>query len=281
MMKRTTALLIAALCLTTPAFAVLDIDPTFSDTAGETWTATRMGVVNQAISEWESVFATDAQANGQTVNVTFDFTNACTGGYIGQWSGGYSLSYTTTPDNPASTVRPWDVDTTVGGDYTRTTMTHTIHLNADFFTGTNYTWFDPTPLTDGDQPFVAYDALSIIRHEIGHMMGFTELYGTIAEGTSTLVSEWAAQVTGATFDQGGLDLPLASVDNIAHFSDAGGAATEGDLMVPAIPNSLRRGISLNDIDALETAYGYDLVPEPATMSLLALGGIALLKRRKK
>ncbi len=281
MLKRYLVTLMAALSLTTPAFAVLNINPTFTDGAGQTWTADRMGVVNQAISEWEAIFAVDAQANGQTVNVEFDFTTGES--YLGLWSSeGSTIARTNPPVNPEGLLRPWDTDVTMpNGSYTRGNMTQTISLNADLFTGANYVWFDPTPLDGSDQPFEGWDALSVMRHEIGHMMGFTTLYGVIPAGTSSVVSDWELQVStvgpATMFDAGGLDLELAASDNLGHFANS----VTDDLMLVAIPNGQRRFISDNDIAALETAYDYDLVPEPATMSLLLFGGMAMLRRRKK
>jgi hypothetical protein len=98
-----------AFCFAAPAQA-LTIVPTFTDGAGETWTAERRAVIQHAVDDWESVFDVD-----ETFGIEFDFTSAGTCGtcYLGQWSGSISA--------PAgSDIRPWAF------------VTHTIHFNADF-----------------------------------------------------------------------------------------------------------------------------------------------------
>ena len=49
------------------ASAVLDIVVSFDDTALRSWTALEMGVVNQAVSDWENAF------NGYDIDATVDF----------------------------------------------------------------------------------------------------------------------------------------------------------------------------------------------------------------
>lgn len=268
-----------ALLAGTPAWSLV-LNPTYTNGGGEVWDDTRRGVVNQALGEWEAVFANV----NETVDVAVTFANAGTGGYLGQWSGAAGISWYG-QDNPApgpTPVRPWDVDTLNAGAGTGATITitHTIRFNADLMdTGeTNYLWFDPDLSGGGEVPFVVWDALSIARHEIGHMLGITGgLY--MDDYYDTGVYTWASQVTGSTFDAGGLDLPLAAADNISHFADSG--VTTDDLMNPALTNGQRREISDNDIDALEVAYGYDLIPEPASLTLMATSVVLLLRRRRR
>jgi hypothetical protein len=244
------------------------------------WTPTRLGVVNQALAEWEAVFANV----NETVDVEVTFANAGTGGYIGQWSSlGTTISWYG-QDNPApgtTPVRPWDVDTLNAGAGTgaRSTMIHTIRFNAALMnTGlANYLWFDPDP-TSGPVEFKVWDALSVARHEIGHMLGVVDgVY--MDDYYATDVFNWDTDVTGSTFDAGGLNLPLEAEDNISHFADLG--VTTDDLMNAALANGQRREISDNDIDALAVAYGYDLIPEPASLTLMATSVVLLLRRRRR
>ncbi len=169
----------------------LTLVPTFTDGGGgQTWSAARKGVINQAISDWEAVIT-----DSQTVNVNFDFTNAGTSGYLGQWSGSILAS-------GGTNLYPW----TSG-------VTQTVHFNADLFTGTNYTWWDPTPTTSGDQPFAAWDALTVARHELGHMLGFTAGFYVDDFGGSN-IDKWSSHITGSTFDPGGLNVAMASSSNL-------------------------------------------------------------------
>ena len=262
----------------TPAWSLV-LNPTYTNGGGEVWDDTRRGVVDQAMAEWEAIFANVAE----TVNVEVTFANASTGGYLGQWSGGTSISWYG-QDRPApgpTPVRPWDVDTIndIDGTGATITMTQTIRFNADLMDTelTNYLWFDPDP-TSGPVAFEVWDALSVARHEIGHMLGITSgMY--MNDYYDTGVYNWDTDVTGSTFDAGGLDLPLESVTNISHFANSG--VTEDDLMNAALTNGERREISDNDIAALALAYGYDLIPEPASLTLMATGVVLLIRRRRR
>ena len=157
---------------------------------------------------------------------------------------------------------------------------HEIRFNADLMdTGLpNYMWWDSTPATADDQPFVAWDALTVARHEIGHMLGFASgLYWDNIQSGSTAGSKlWEDLITtagsSATFDQGGLDVAMASSGDLFHVADSGD--TKDDLMVPALVNGQRREISATNSDMLAMAYDYVQIPEPGT-SMLAFGGLLI------
>jgi hypothetical protein len=233
--------------------SAVTITPNFVNSAGQTWTADRVAVVNQAISDWQTVIG-----NSETVNVTFDFTNAGTGGYLGQWS-------------VSGSGIPWDTDL-----YPWTPqVTQTIHINADRFSGTHYTWWDPTPVTGNDLDQNGWDALSVVRHEIGHMMGIVNGFYQDNVGTGNVFDKWGTHITGSTFDSGGLNVALASTSNLSHLLDSG--ATAGDLMVPALINNQRRGISKTDLNMLYVAYNYDITL-PTTYSLIATAGKTLMHK---
>jgi hypothetical protein len=249
-MNKKSALLLAAVFLfagLTPAARAVTINASFqNEPGGQSWTAVQKNVIQQAIADWQT-----ALPESHTINVTFDFTRAGTSGYLGQWWGNYSLPQGTD-------IYPW----TSG-------VTQTIHLNADVFTGTNYVWWDPTPTVGSDLPFAAWDALSVIRHEIGHMMGITNNFYKDNVGQPQEFDKWSTHISGTVFDPGAgkLNVPLASTSDLAHLLDSG--STARDLMVPALVNGGRRSISATDLNMLRVAYNYSIVtppPQPTSTS---------------
>jgi len=253
------------LCLAWVAFffaapaQALNIIPTFTDGAGESWTVARRAVIQHAIDDWESVLSVD-----ETYSIEFDFTSAGTCGtcYLGRWNGSASA--------PAgSDIRPWAY------------VTHTIHFNADFMDEAlpNWMWFDPTPADDtGDPPFINWDALSVALHEIGHSLGFVNDFFVDDFFGPGEVNLWGDQIDGSgVFDPGGLNVQM--VGSYAHYEDA--APTAGFLMNPAITNGQRLAIRATDTAMLDLAYGYALAPEPNTGLLLGMGVLVLSLQRRR
>lgn len=243
------------LSLVVPASA-LTINATYTDSAGETWDATRIGVVEYAISEWETLIQND-----EVVNIEFDFTTG--NGYLAQWHGVRSYYF-------GDDITPWYAG-----------VTHTIHFNADLMDTSlaNYLWFDETPDTDNDQAFAVWDALSVARHELGHAMGFVNNFYVDNVGTGSEVNNWGMQINASNiFDPTGLAVPMNGSD-WAHVAESGLMAE--DLMSPTLYNADRHEISNTDMAMLATAYGYDVVPEPTITGALAFGAIAMLRRRRR
>jgi hypothetical protein len=244
------AVVMAFAWLTTVARAIT-INPTYVNGAGQTWSQTEKDVIQQAINDWQT-----ALPESRTVNVMFDFTNAGTGGYLGMWEGSYSLY-------AGTDVYPW-----ISG------VTHDIHFNADLFSGT--TWWDPTPTTSNDLPSNKWDALSVARHEIGHMMGFTDSFYVDNFYTPQEFDKWGIHISGSTFDPGGLNVSMQSTSDLGHVSNSG--STAGDLMVTALGPGVRRGISATDLNMLHLAYNYTIVlpKTPTTYTLTAVAGKTLM-----
>jgi hypothetical protein len=224
----------AALLLIAGRAHGIDIVPTFVDGAGQTWDSSKRAVIDQAISDWDARIL-----NNETIPVTFDFTNAGTSSYLGLWQGNYTLSVGTN-------IYPW----TSG-------VQQVVHFNADQMDSSqpNYLLF-----TLGSIPFANWDALSVARHELGHMLGFTDQFYVDDFSEAGQTDKWSSHIVGTTFDPGGLNVQLAAADNLSHTADSG--STANDLMNPALPNGLRRTISANDQGMLEEAYRYQMAPDP-------------------
>jgi hypothetical protein len=234
-------------CCASPLAHAFTITPTFVNSTAQTWNSTEIAVVNEAISDWTSILS--YTGSPQNINMTFQFTSAGinnTGtntGYLGLWTGSYSA--------PAgSTVTPWYPG-----------VTHIVYINTDWMTpptgdpALTFTTGSPGPASS-TVPSTTYDALSVLRHELGHALGLNPLYGSnvgLANATLTLASDITfTGPTGAIFDDtpGGLNIPLAAADNYQHVAD------NNDLMSISLTNGLRKGISFTDIEELSLAYGY-------------------------
>ncbi len=229
------------LALASNAFAVLNIVATFDDNP-VVWSATRKAVVNQAIQDWEDAF------NAYVVDGTVYYsTQLIEGGaslaQTSNWIYGYE------PALGAST-RPW-----LG-------VGHWMRVNPSL-------WWDPTPGNDGDGIF-GEDALTIVRHELGHVLGVwpNMWYDDYAPGKEDL---WDAQIVGNVFDPGGL--------NVSMTGDHGHTNVWGDLMYYGYTGGR------TDVDQtmlmFAKAFNLQPIPEPMTMTLLAMGGIAVLAKRRK
>lgn len=226
------ALVVCAVASDAPALTIV---PTFMDGSGEVWDATKQAVVNQAISDWEARIH-----DNQTIDITFDFTRPGTNSYLGLWEG--SASVPTGAD-----MFPW----TSG-------VTHMIHFNADLMDPTlpNYMLF-----TTGSIPFKNWDALSVARHELGHAMGVVNGFYYKNDGQPNAVDKWGSHIVGATFDPGGLNVPMDTASDPSELATTG--STAHDLMAASLFNGERRDISSTDLQMLELAYHYAMIPGDA------------------
>ncbi len=231
------------LAVTSSASAVLDIVVSFDDNA-YVWTNVQKAVVNQAITDWEDAFS--AYVLDETVSFGIDFRNTGAAAVTYGWDVGWAYLGT------GFSSRPW--------------------LNTGHYMGIQpgVMWWDPTPAIDGDGIY-GYDALTLIRHELGHMLGSQPglYFDNIYTGNQTDV--WEDQIVGNTFDPGGLNVSMASGDH---------GHTNGGLMNAYLYTGQRFEV---DQTMAMMALAFDLtpVPEPMTMSLLAIGGVAVLIKRRR
>ena len=237
--------MLTLLCgIATPSQA-LQITPLFVDAAGESWTQERQDVVWQGIADWTSLILDD-----QSFDITFTFAAEGSEGYLGLWQASYSYF-------DGDNVLPW-----YDG------VEHTVLFNVDLFSGDNYIWWG---LDAQEQPFEAWDALTVVRHEIGHALGYTGLYGNNYGVTGEEYRYYDLWVSGSTFDAGGLNIALASEGDTYHVS-----MDYENLMSPALVNGVRRDIEPMNLDMLELAYGYSIIPEPGLFGLLVIGWVGIL-----
>jgi hypothetical protein len=103
---------------------------------------------------------------------------------------------------------------------------------------------------------------------MGHMMGFAVDFYVDDFTLPSEFDKWTSHIANTTFDPGGLNIEMAGSSNLGHVANSG--STLNDLMIPALVNGARRNISQTDLNMLEKAYGYTIIPEPTTALLLLL-----------
>jgi hypothetical protein len=266
-LRRPNAAMIVVICLSYAAAesrAALVIDWVNRDTAG--FPAAEMTAVDAAIAQWSAVIDDQGPAADATFEVTF--LRAPTSA-IGAATA-FSQNAAAIPN--ASTIRLDD---------------------GTFASALGGFFVDPSPLDHSE--FMAgavrhygpasaaaamgrIDFLSVVVHELGHALGFA---GAGAQG----YSRWSAAHGGTTsLDYGAEDFATlfdTSFNGLAHLRHLPAQpldlmATAGDLPTGGIGD--RRVVSQLDLDILAGVYGYAVnpdglltVPEPATLTLLAVG----------
>ena len=150
------AALLAALSAP-PNVDALDIIPNYIGGAA-TWgsigsnNADGRVTFDAAIAHWESILLDDF-----TIMVDVEYTDIAS---AGRWQG-------------STGAIPIGSDF---GDASSPLVNHTITIDSTPDMGASEQYFDQDPGTVGDLPFADIDAYSIILHEIGHMLGFTDFY---------------------------------------------------------------------------------------------------------
>jgi len=128
----------------------------------------------------------------------------------------------------------------------------------------------PGPIQDD-----VFDALSVAKHEIGHALGWSD------QGSKFMAH--VEVVDGNRFYDMNHDRVFNNDDYDLQDGDDWLGHANGNIeteLMWTIVNWTRYEPTLHHARVLADAYGYCVVPEPATVCLLALGGLAVLRRRK-
>lgn len=167
--------------------------------------------------------------------------------------GGQNLTYTT----PVSmTTVAADLD---NGDGTRTALVQTTALDA---AGASIAWV-PAGVTNGGDPFVAW------RMDVGTTAGGVDgldIALNPGESVNFLGSGFAA------FDSTGGVLGVFALT----LDDSAGSTASG-LAVIGIGGADIAGF---DLAAIQLFWDYEIVPAPASLSMIALGGLVAARRRR-
>jgi len=235
-------MVVALLVCVSVASGQLQINVTLDDNP-QVWSDVQKAVVNQAIQDWEDAF--NAYDVTGTVEYSTQLINAG-GGTLAQTS---NWIWGATPPTGTDT-RPWNG--WVG---------HWMSVSPNL-------WWDPTPDTDDD--VVGEDALTVIRHELGHVLGVWPGIYFDDYGTATHTDLWESQIQNNVFDPGGQNVPM--------MPDHGHVNQWGPLLHPYYSGG-RIGVG-ETMEMFALAYDLQPIPEPASASLLLVGALAVLRRRR-
>jgi len=204
-----------------PVAMGLDIVPTFEDGDEERfqWSEMQKAIVLRAIEDWESVIAND-----ETIEVKFNLAEDRENLWAALWWA--------TGENPTDVsnvdLRPW-----------HPTFRHGVMINLAL-----PIWFDESLDTDEDADEHWGDALTAVRHELGHMLGHRHGVYFDDYGTPDQTDPWMALIVEGMFDPDGLAIPMA-----------GHSHTVDGLMCPDLGYG-RHGVQPS-AEMLYKAYGYE------------------------
>jgi uncharacterized protein (TIGR03382 family) len=148
-----------------------------------------------------------------------------------------------------------------------------------------------------DAPFVAlsatiFDTLNTAGAEFGSITGW-QVLNQLADLTGDLTTSDGDSLFGTNAGQLTVFGPFTSANpiDVLSFSweaapgfsigagDAVSYQTATEAMVLWVGDDKESAVSM-DAEALDVAFGWEVVPTPASMALLGLGGLALVRRRR-
>jgi PEP-CTERM motif len=121
-------------------------------------------------------------------------------------------------------------------------------------------------------PADKFDALTVMKHEVGHALGFAG--GKPEDGLG--YKKWNDQITAmgtdAIFDKNGLNVmldgPVTDANGRSHVDPT---KYPNDVMQPELGKGTRRHPSDLDYRMLGKAFGYVVCPEPSSLVMAGLG----------
>ncbi|MGI4953748.1 MAG: NF038122 family metalloprotease [Janthinobacterium lividum] len=135
-----------------------------------------------------------------------------------------------------------------------------------------------------------YDLVGIAEHEIGHILGFVSSVDGFGNGYQTVLDQFrytAPQVRSATAGAAAYFSVDGGLTKLASFSTGTPNQAShwligtGGVMVPEVAAGTTQNLTALDLQAFD-AIGYDVrVPEPWSISLLALGSLAAIRLRRR
>ena len=181
-----------------------------------------------------------------------------------------------------------DIDSSIGGSDLGSTVTYDVNSDgkpdrADISLASGLNW------TVGPPVVGKYDALAVLKHEIGHALGWgnsSSFYGYVAQPGGDNTNRWFDFYDDDTYDPA-WDVDLEDGTTDTGKPDYHAAPGTGDVMEGNLDEAQRRHPGLRDFAVLSRVYGYmypdvPAVPEPETWALMVagLGILGAIRRRR-
>jgi hypothetical protein len=258
---------VAVLCVANAALGNINIEWVGQPNG---FTAAEATVIKQAISQWESLIEDMDGLPGQD-SFILTITKAPESG-IGLVND-YVEDMWGIPLGAGITIDDGTYANPLGGFFVDPTpKSHT-----EFWNTANPYYGAPKP---GSPAFGKFDLLTVMKHEIGHALGFAEDY-SLWDAASDDVTGLLTYGPGLTAQL----LGLYHLDHPTHKFDL--MAAGGDLPTDGIGD--RRSVSPLDLEILAGIYGYQVNPEnlkpkipgAPTISLVVIAGLVSRRHRRR